>query len=274
MNKALWRKAFSDVWVQLLISSMILMGFSWLFLWLMSLIKMDVFATMIQAMPGFFQRMLGIPLSDLVTPPGRISIVFVHVITILVCLGWAVGRGSDPICGEIGRGTMDLLVSLPIWRPTLIVIPGIVAAFGTAVLAFSLLLGIALGLKTVNFQQEVPLAQFFPGAINLFSMIFCLTGITTLLSSMIRDRWRTIAVAVGLYLLSLIIEAVGRLWPAGEWLKYCTFLSAFHPQELILQRGNSIWTQVIYSAVLLGIGLLCYTVGAAIFSHRDIPASR
>ncbi len=274
MNRALWRKAFSDVWVQLLISSLILAGFSWLFLWLISMFKADLAFALLRAMPGFFQRMLGIPLSELVTPAGAISLIFVHVVTLLVCVGWAVGRGSDTICGEIGRGTMDLLVSLPVWRSSLILVPAVAATLGAAVLPASIMLGIALGLKTVGFPQDVVLLQFTPGAINLFSMIFCLTAITTLLSSLNRDRWRTIAMAVGFYVISLIIEAVARLWPAGAWLHYCTFLSVFQPQELILLRGKSPGMQLSYNAVLLGIGLLSYTAGIAIFSRRDIPVAR
>ena len=274
MNRALWRKAFSDIWVQLLISSLILAGFSWLFLWLLSLFKGDIGVTLLKAMPGFIQRMLGLPIAEMATPAGWISIVFVHLVILLVCGGWAVGRGSDPICGEIGRGTMDLLVTLPVWRPTLIVIPAVAATLGAALLAASIMLGIALGLYCLHISKEISLVQFIPGAVNLFSMIFCLTGITALLSSIIHDRWRTIAMAVGLYLVSLIIETICRVWPAGAWLHYCTFLCTFKPQELIVLRDNSLWTQVIYNGVLLGIGLLCYAAGAAIFSRRDIPVAR
>jgi ABC-2 type transport system permease protein len=274
MNRALWKKAFDDVRTQLLVSSIILAGFSWIFMWLISLVKMEMLATVMQALPGFFQRMLGIPLPDLVTPAGRISIVFVHIITLIVCLGWAVGRGSDPICGEVGRGTLDLLVSLPIWRPTLIIISAAMAALGTAVLALSILFGIALGLATTDFQQELSLVWFIPGTINLFSMVFCMTGITTFISSIIKDRWRTISLAAGFFLVSLIIEVVSKLWPAGAWLHYCTFLSAFQPQTLTVFQGNSLVMQTTYNAVLLGIGLFCYASGIAIFSRRDIPASR
>jgi ABC-2 type transport system permease protein len=274
MNRALWQKAFSDIWVQLLISCLILAGFSWLFLWLLSQFKGDAGGVLLKVMPEFMKKLLGLPIAELATPKGWISIIFMHIVILLVCGGWAVGRGSDPICGEIGRGTMDLLVTLPIWRPTLIVIPAVAAAFGAVLLAASIILGIAIGLMTLGITKEISLAHFIPGAINLFSMIFCLTGITALLSSIIHDRWRTITIAVGFYLYSLIIETICRVWPGGAWLHYCNFLCTFKPQELIVLWGDSLRTQVIYNAVLLGIGLLCYAAGAAIFSRRDIPAAR
>jgi ABC-2 type transport system permease protein len=274
MNRALWQKAFSDIWAQLLISCLILAGFSWLFMWLIGLVKADLALAILNSLPSFFQRIVKIPLSDLVSPAGRISVIFQHPITLLVCVGWAVGRGSDSICGEIGRGTMDLLVSLPVKRPTLILIPAVAAALGAAALSASIMLGIALGLLTVSAHENAGLLQFMPGAINLFCMVFCFTAITTFVSSLIRDRWRTIAVAVGIYVLSMIIEIVARLWPAGAWLYWFTFQSAFQPQELVLLRAQSPVTATIYDATLLGIGLFCYAVGIAIFCRRDVPASR
>jgi ABC-2 type transport system permease protein len=274
MNKALWQKAFSDIWAQLLISSLILVGFSWLFMWLISLVKADLALAMLNSLPSFFQRMINLPLSDLVSPAGSISVIFQHPITLLVWAGWAVGRGSDSICGEIGRGTMDLLVSLPIRRATLILIPAVAAALGAALLGTSIMLGIALGLLTVSAHQGVGWLQFMPGAINMICMIFCFTAITTLISSVIRDRWRTIAAAVGVYVLSMIIEIVARLWPAGAWLHWCTFQTAFQPQQLVLTQAKSPATAPIYDVVLLGIGILCYAVGILIFSLRDIPSSR
>ena len=37
MNLAIWKKAVSDAWVQLLISSIILVLFAWVFVWMIKL---------------------------------------------------------------------------------------------------------------------------------------------------------------------------------------------------------------------------------------------
>ena len=79
---------------------------------------------------------------------------------------------------------------------------------------------------------------------------------------------------VGIYVLSTIIEIVARLWPAGAWLRWFTFQSAFEPQELILSQAKSPETAMIYNATLLGIGLFSYAAGIVIFSRRDIPVAR
>ena len=103
-------------------------------------------------------------------------------------------------------------------------------------------------------------------------MTFCFTGITTLVSSWNRDRWRTISLAGGFFILSLILKFVGRMWAAGGWLRYLTFLSLFEPQELILVPSPGGWPGLRYDAILVLLGLLSYAAAAVIFWRRDIPA--
>jgi ABC-2 type transport system permease protein len=173
----------------------LLVLFCWLFVWLMSFFDVGKWQNLLSLLPNFVQPMLGVPLNKLASPAGQLSILYTHVVTLLVCVGWAVGRGSDSISGEIGRGTMDLLLSLPVWQITVMIVPAVVAALGTAVLAASVWVGTALGLSSVRFADPPPLGQFLPGAANLFAMTFCFTGITTLVSSGNRDRWRTISLS-------------------------------------------------------------------------------
>ena len=160
MNLALWKKAVSDAWLTLVVSSVLLILFCWLFVWLMSHFDMGAWSTMLNLLPNFVQPMLGVPLAKLATPAGQLSFLYVHVVTILVCVGWAVGRGSASISGEIGRGTMDLLLSLPVWRMSVMTVPAVVATLGAAVLAASVWAGLVLGLLCVKFHQPPPPQEF------------------------------------------------------------------------------------------------------------------
>jgi ABC-2 type transport system permease protein len=272
MNPALWKKAVADAWLTLVVSSGLLVLFCWLFVWLMSFFNMGAWSSMLNLLPNFVQPMLGVPLAKLATPAGQLSILFTHLVTILVCVGWALGRGSSSISGEIGRGTMDLLLSLPVWRFSVMAAPAVVAAVGAAVLAVSVWLGLALGLLCVRFADPPPLGMFWPGAANLFAMTFCFTAITTLVSSWSRDRWRTITWAGGFFIVSLIVKLVARMWADGRWLDRLTFLSLFQPQEIILVPEAGVWPGLRCDVLLIAWGLLCYAAAAAIFWRRDIPS--
>ena len=225
MNRALWIKALTDAWRQLLASVVILTLFSWLFVWLMSLFPVGGIGMILNLLPGFVEAMVGVPLKLLASPVGQLSILYVDVVTLLVCVGWALGRGSDSVSGEIARGTMDLILSLPVWRVTVLVVPAIVTAVGS--MFWRLPCSWARCSAWPAFTSSNPLraAAFLPGTLNLFCMIFCFTAITTLVSSWGRDRWTTIGIAGGFFIFSLIVKLIARMWPAGKRLFALSFLS-------------------------------------------------
>jgi len=277
-NAALWRKAFSDSWRQLLLTGVLLVLFAWLFVWLMSLFQVSEWTRLFHWLPsvmqGFVRAWLGVELVDLASTAGRISFLYLHVVTVLLFFAWAVGRGSDAVSGGIADGTMEFIVTLPIRRVWVLVVPAIVSTLGAAALALSLWAGTWVGLTMVDLEEDPSIWLFLPGAVNVFAMAFCLAGVTTLFSSFDRDRWRTIWLAVGFFVVSAIVKLVSRMWEPGAWLKYLSFLTTFEPQQLILMREEAWSASIWYNAPLLTVGLASYVAAAIVFTWRDIPVPR
>lgn len=274
MNLALWRKALRDTWVQLAISSVLLVLFGWCFVWLMSQFQPGMITAILDFLPSFVETLLGVPLAKLATVAGRISVLYVHLVTVLICLGWAVGRGSDVVSGEISRGTMDLLATLPVRRYWVVASSAVVTGVGAAVLAASIWAGSLVGMHFVTLPETVPPLRFLPGVVNLFSMTFCLAGITSLISACGRNRWHTILTAGGFFAVSMVVKMIARLWTPGAWLSYLSFLTAFEPQKLILLDPELTRTTAFqYDGALLGLGLAAYVLAAIVFSRRDIAAA-
>jgi len=263
MNAAIWKKAVRDARLHLVLTSVLLALFAWLFVWLTSLFPLGAWASMLQLLPpgiqGFLRAWLGVELVQMASLAGRISFLYLHVVTVLLFLTWALARGSEVVSGGISDGTMELILTLPIRRVWVLVAPAVVSTLGTAVLAASVWGGTWLGLSTVELEQDLSAWLFLPGAVNLFAMAFCMTGVTTLLSSWDRNRWRTIWLAVG---------------APGAWLKYLSFLTTFEPQQLILMREKAWSASIGYNVPLLAVGLLAYVAAAIIFVRRDIPVPR
>ena len=274
MNLAIWKKAVGDAWRQLLISSILLALFGWVFVWLQSLIKLGAWVNILNILPDFVEKIAGVPLADLASPQGRLGIIYLHLVTLLICIGWAVGRGTDTVGGGISRGTLELVATLPVRRASVLLIPAAISTIGAAILALSLWLGNWAGLLTVEFAAEVSIVQFLPGAANLFFMTFALTGVTTFLSSLDGNRWRTMWLAVAFFIVSGMLDMVAALWEPGSWLAYCSFLTAFDPQRLILLGADSWAISLQYNVILLAVGLACYLAAAIVFSCRDIPVPK
>jgi hypothetical protein len=157
---------------------------------------------------------------------------------------------------------------------SVVLIPAVVSAAGAVLLSAAVLLGTRLGLACVHFDSPVPLRAFLPGAVNLACMTFCFTGITTMISAGIRDRWMAFAISGGFYIVEVVIKLVARMWPDGKWLFYLTFLSPFEPQELILATDPASHLALRYNLTLIGLGLASYAVAVVVFNRRDIPGPR
>ena len=275
MNAAVWKKAINDARGQLLVSCLLLLLFGWFFVWFQSLFKMGAIAGFLTLLPDFVQDLVGVPLEQFVTPRGRISILYMHLITLLICYGWAIARGSSAVSGGISAGTYELLLTLPIRRFTLVVAVGTVASLGAALLALSTWLGNYLGIATVRLEGgPVAAIDFLPGAVNLCFMTFCFAGITTLLSAFDRNRWRTMCLAGGFLVVSILLDMVASMWKPGAWLGYLSFLTAFDPPGLILESDQSWIASLRLNSILLGVGLIAYTLAGLVFSRRDIPVPR
>jgi ABC-2 type transport system permease protein len=275
MNPAVWRKAVADARGQLLVSCLLLVLFGWFFVWIQSLFNMGAVAGFLGLLPDFVQDMVGIPLEQFVTPRGRISVLYMHLVTMLICHGWAIARGSAAVSGGISAGTYELILTLPIRRYTVLLAVGGVASGGAALLAGSTWVGNWLGCLTVTLEGgPVAVTDFLPGAINLFFMTFCFAGFTALFSSFDRSRWRTMCLAGGFLVLSLVLDMVASIWQPGAWLGYLSFLTAFDPAALILDDSGSWAASLRLNGILLTVGLACYTVAGLVFSRRDIPVPR
>ncbi len=132
-------------------------------------------------------------------------------------------------------------------------------------------------------EEPVSAVLFLPCILNLFALAMFIAGLTTLVSSCDRYRWRTIGLVGAFYAVEMVVKVVGRLAPKLQWLIYFSFFTPFEPQTLIAdpRRSWSFWifdndTLLLgglgYDAVLIGLGLGCYLLAAVIFARRDLPA--
>ncbi len=271
MNRVLWSKAWHDAWPLLASLALLLFGFNWLYVWLSSLVELGALALFLSALPQAFEQMIGIPFSKVATPTGRIAVAYIDPIVIFSAVAWGIARGSDSIAGELGRGTLEMLLAQPVRRTALVLVHAVVSTLGAAMLAMCTLLGTWAGLATISLSG-VAARDFVPGVLNLFGLMVFLGGFSTLVSACETLRWRAIGIVVGVYVVSLILKIVARMVSWLDWLMYATFLAAFEPQSLVISQADAWQRLLVMNGVLLGLGATGYLLAAVIFERRDLPA--
>lgn len=272
MNRALWRKAIGDAWLTLLGCGLLMFGFHWLFVWITSLIKLGDFRDMLDKIPPTFKRLPGISIEELATHAGRLSMAYLDPVVYFLAAAWGIARGSDSVAGELGRGTMEMLLAQPVRRIAVLGTQIAVMLGGAAVLATAAWLGTCTGLATVDLGAEVDPRLFLPAAVNLFALIGFTAGASTLVSSWDRYRWRAIGVMASFYLVEFVLKVVSRTTEQLEWVSRLTFHGAYLPQILVTRPDDAWSLSLQLDGQLLGLGAAAFALAAVIFCRRDLPA--
>jgi ABC-2 type transport system permease protein len=273
MRWALWAKTFNDAWILTAAAGALLLVFSGLYVFMGSQFEDEKLNVILENLPDVFGKVTPIPLNQLVTPLGRIAGLLVDPTLFLTCGLWAVARGSDAVSGELNRGTMEMLLAQPVPRYQIVLVQAVVTTICAATLCLVVLVGVSVGVWLAAYKQPVNFEQYARGVFNLFCLNYVIAAVTTLLSSMDRYRWRTLALGGGFMVVSLIVKVLSRLKEQFEPLRYLTVYGAYEPWWLIDAKPDeyvSLWLSL--NGTLLLIGTASFMLATIIFCKRDLPA--
>jgi ABC-2 type transport system permease protein len=198
---------------------------------------------------------------------GLIVFAWNHPVVLALLAAPMILLASRAIAGEIEAGTMELLLGQPLARSTYLTTQNIFAIIVLLALVGMMLLGVYLGLSLFNLHQTLPWPTFLPVAANLVSLQIAIYGVTLLVSSTAREGGRVATVALLFVLISLLVEAVARLWPKIQFLSTYTIFNYYSPQQIVMNNTTP-WRDML---ILLGVGLVSGGLGWWKFMRRDIP---
>ena len=293
MNSALVRKYF---WEASLLLGALAFGialFSWFRVWVVGELDTAQFRQIIDLLPEDWRKFADVDFDWLVSYLGRTAYTLDEPMLVSLVCGWGLIRGSDVVSGELGRGTMEMLLSQPISRRRFYsqhAILTIACLFGLTLLCWG---AMAVGVWTTNIEESsypeiripmidyrIPLSflpaqkqtiamssavnpvAYLPGVVNLLSLGFCFAGFAAFCSACDRYRWRTLGVVVGFYFANGGLKVLGMGSEKLAWTQYCSLLGLFHPAKAIEQAqrnpGSEFWWGA-YGPTGNWVGLGCFS---------------
>ncbi|MFZ4636114.1 MAG: ABC transporter permease subunit [Pirellulales bacterium] len=272
-NRAIWNKTWGDQRVLLLSLAALWAAFPWLYILLSAQIEMPAFQNvLLKVIPDDWQKLSGVPFSEVATYAGRVALAFVDPVVVLAATVWGITRGSDAVSGPLERGTMEMLLAAPVRRSAIFLTQALATTAAAALLCGVLLASVWTVVALGPWAGKVAPERFLPAVANVFGLMVCMAGISACVSAADSYRWRTIGIMCGLYVTAILTKLVGRLSGVLGWVGYLSVLNAYEPQRLV-GGGPEAWRMLAwYDGILLGIGIVAYLIGAVIFSRRDLPA--
>ncbi len=263
MFRILLKKYINEAKLLWCACALVLFFFPWVRIWTVSQFELSGFAPLIEQFRAF-EKFSPVPLEQFLTYHGMIGLTFDEPVLILCILVWSIARGSDVVSGELGRGTMEMLLAQPLSRGQVFAAHGVVTITGLILLCGLVLLGIYFGIHTnstpvsstgvfrlpifnINVSNPfgqttsrmVPLSELVsPGVyivptMNLFALGFMLLGLSVMVSSFDQYRWRTIGVVISVYVLQLLLFILSKSTPRLGQLKPLSFLAAYQPDWIV-----------------------------------------
>ncbi|MEQ1829113.1 MAG: ABC transporter permease subunit [Pirellula sp.] len=241
----------------------VLFFFPWVRIWTVSQFELSGFEPILKQFRAF-EKFSPVPLEQFLTYHGIIGFTFDEPVLILCVLVWSIARGSDVVSGELGRGTMEMLLSQPVGRGQLMAAHAVVTITGLALLCLLVYCGLFVGLHTnatlvressgirlpiLNFELSnpfiapksklVPLTDLVSASVyivptwNLFALGFLVLGLSVMVSAFDQYRWRTIGIVIGVYVLQLLLFVLSKSTPKLSGLKPLSFLAAYQPDWIV-----------------------------------------
>jgi len=195
--------------------------------------------------------------------------VFVH--PVILSIGWAYVTiaATGAITGEFENGTADLLLSLPISRRRVYASVTMWIAISAPLIPLALWLGIWVGTRTVDMPDPMDLWRLRLVVINSAAMLLAVAGMAVLIAAVSQRRGRAMGFTFGLLLCLFLLNWLAAFWKPAEQLGLIGVMRYFRPYVIL--RENRL--PIVDVSVLLGIAITTWTIGAIVYTRRDIHTS-
>ena len=247
--------------------------FCWFRVWIVGELDTGQFRQIIDLLPKDWRKFASVDFDWLVSYLGRTSLTLDEPMLVTLVCAWGLVRGSDVVSGELGRGTMEMLLAQPISRRQLYLQHAFMTIFFMGILVLIAWLAMSLGIwntsveestypeiripivdyriplrflqpqtSTIAMASEVNPAQFLPGLVNLFCVAFCLSGFGAFCSACDRYRWRTLGIVAAFFFVNAGLKVMGVGSEKLAFVKNMTVFGLYHPASAIERAQTHPWS--------------------------------
>ncbi|HZN35409.1 MAG TPA: ABC transporter permease subunit, partial [Pirellulaceae bacterium] len=156
MNRAVLKKCLLEARLLFAATAALLFAFCWVRVFIVSRLQMSQFAAIIEQIWDQFKDFSPVPLDQLLSYTGRIAIGYNEPIVVFGISIFAIARGSDAVSGELGRGTLEMLLAQPVSRLQVLYTQALVTVACLALLCGLTWAGTTVGIYTTRVKEDRP----------------------------------------------------------------------------------------------------------------------
>jgi ABC-2 type transport system permease protein len=216
---------------------------------------------------SLISALVGADVADFAKPGGILSLGFSHPLVWVLLVGFSLTLSSGALAGEVDRGTMDVLATLPLSRAAIYTSISAALFVMASALCWFAWIGAKIGLWLTG-CPDVPMDLFAIVTCNLSTAVVMVSSLGLAISAAANRRGVAVAAAFFVIFYSFVLNFLCSLWPALRPLSFTGFLHYYAPLVVIRDEAWP-WANI---GVLFAEAFVCWVAGLALFVRRDIPA--
>ncbi len=210
--------------------------------------------------------LLGIKIRDTVSPAVFSAILWVHPVVFVILWSHQVIFHTRYPVAEIDRGTIDLLLGLPVSRWRVYVCEALAATMSVVLVMGFAVAGHLIGRSFAKSGFYPPMGQIGIVLVNLLLLLLAIGGITSLLSAVCNRRGHAIGWAVAVLAASSLVSFAAQWWPRLETLAKLSVVDYYGPAGVLMGRGWPVRNMIVMAVV----AVVSWVLGAWITARRSI----
>lgn len=266
MNLNLLLRSLKERWISASIFALSLALYVWVILALIPVfIKNQQFKALLAQYPKALMSLFaGAGNINMFSPEGFISIEFLQLWMPIIVFGFAVTFATAIVAKEMDDGTMDLLMAQPIARTSLVLSRFTAMAAYLAALALVTVGSIGVGGRfyDVTFKVEGLLAT----GLLFLAFMLAIAAFSIFLSVVLRDRGQAIILAVAVFIVSHLLNALSELNETVRKFRFLSIFKYYNPYKA-LATGEIPWRDI---SIFLAITLVFLIASLILFRRKDI----
>lgn len=240
--------------------------------WVVGRIDTGRFRQIIELLPKDWERFSSVNFDWIVSYLGRTATTLGEPMLVLLVSAWAIVRGADVVGGELGRGTMEMLLAQPVSRRRVFACQFFINLAGILLLVMICWLAMYCAVQVTMIRETIPpgfripltslripfgtgpgketflamrtvvdARMFGPGILNLGCFAVFFAGLSSLLSSLDRYGWRALGLAAATWFVLALVHIASMATPSLSWLGWGTVFSLYEPElhVQVAEKGMS-----------------------------------
>ncbi len=218
----------------------------------------------------FVQRLItaltGVDVSDGLSMSMIQSFVWVHPVVLALLWAHEVVHCTRMPVAEIDRGTIDVLLGLPLSRRQVYLAETAVWLISGMLLLAATLAGHLVGRLSMDPEHRVGVGRLFMVLVNLYGVYVAVGGAAYVVSSLSDRRGRAIGTIFAMLLASFLLNFLAQLWDPARSIAFFSVLDHYRPAEII-RDGTWPWRGL---AVLYVFGAAAWLLGGVAMCRRSM----